>query len=134
MPTTTPMSNALTELQTLERWPAGRVLFREGEEPRGIYFLMSGNIDLVFSARNGYAKPLRLANPGHILGLSAIVSQRNHDYSATTRTACEVGFVDRNRFLEYVDDNPSCWFSVLQMLSEDVNACYDCIRGITAAR
>lgn len=134
MPTTTPMSTALTELQTLERWPAGRVLFREGEEPRGIYFLQSGQIDLVFSARNGYAKPLRVAEPGHILGLSAIVSQRNHDYSATTRTPCEVGFIERKRFLDYVDHSPAVWFNVLQLLSEDVNACYDCIRSITAAR
>lgn len=134
MLTETPMSNALIELQTLERWPAGRVLFREGEEPRGIYFLQSGNIDLVFSARNGYAKPLRVAEPGHILGLSAIVSQRTHDYSATTRTACEVGFVDRKKFLDYVDHSPAVWFNVLQLLSEDVNACYDCIRSITAAR
>ena len=129
-----PMSNALTELQTLQHWPAGRVLFREGEEPAGIYFVLIGKIDLVFSARNGYAKPLRTAEPGQILGLSAVVSRRTHDYSATTQTLCEVGLIDRSTFLDQVDHNPAVWFSVLQLLSEDVNACYDCIRSITAVR
>ena len=122
MPTTDAMSNVLTELQTIERWPAGRVLFREGEEPKGIYFLLSGQIDLIFSARNGYAKPLRVAEEGHILGLSAIVSQRKHDYSATTRTPCEIGFVDCKQFLDFVDHRPAVWFNVLQLLSEDFQA------------
>ncbi len=134
MTTTMPMSSVLTDLETLQEWPAGRVIFREGEQPRGVYLLHSGEVDLVFSARNGFAKPLRIAEPGQILGLSSVVSQKTHEYSATTRMPCTIGFVERELFLDHVDHSPAVWFSVLQLLSEDVNACYDCMRSITAAR
>ena len=130
----TTIADTLSEHETYERHGAGRVLFREGDEPRGVYIVHSGQVDLVFSGKNGNAKPLRVAEDGQILGLSCVVSHRKHDCSATTRTACELGFIDRDTFLAQIDHSPSVWFSVLQLLSQDVNSCYDCMRSITAAR
>lgn len=132
--TMTTIAETLSEHETLERYGEGRLLFREGEEPRGVYILHSGHVDLVFSGRNGTAKPLRVAEEGAILGLSCVVSRRCHDCSATTRTPCELGFIDRDTFLRQVDHSPSIWFSVLQLLSQDVNSCYDCMRSITEKR
>src|SRR4051794_32364947 len=126
----TTIADTLSEHATLELADAGRLLFREGELPRGVYILHSGQVDLLFSGRKGAAKPLRAAAEGAILGLSCIVSHRRHDCSATTRTPCELGFIDRETFLRQVDHNPSVWFSVLQLLSQDVNSCYDCMRAI----
>jgi CRP-like cAMP-binding protein len=132
--TMTTFADTLYEHETLEMHGAERVLFREGEEPRGVYVVHSGQIDLVFSGKNGAAKPLRVAEEGAILGLSCVVSRCRHDCSATTRTPCELGFIDRETFLRQVDHSPAVWFSVLQLLSQDVNSCYDCMRSIIAAK
>jgi CRP-like cAMP-binding protein len=132
--TLTTIADTLSEHETLERYGEGKVLFREGDEPRGVYILRSGQVDLVFSGRKGATKPLRVAEEGTILGLSCVVSRRRHDCSATTRTPCELGFVERDAFLRQIDHSPTVWFSVLQLLSQDVNSCYDCMRTITAAR
>jgi CRP-like cAMP-binding protein len=132
--TMTTIADTLSEHETLERYAAGRLLFREGDDPRGIYIVRSGQVELVFSGKNGVTKPLRVAEEGAILGLSCVVSRRCHDCSATTRTACELGFVDRATFLQQIDHSPAVWFSVLQLLSQDVNSCYDCMRSITRAR
>jgi len=132
--TMTTIAETLSEYETLERYGEGRRLFNEGEEPRGVYVVHNGQVDLVFSGKNGSAKPLRVAEEGQILGLSCVVSRREHDCSATTRTACELGFIDRDTFLQQIDHSPSVWFSVLQLLSQDVNSCYDCMRSITASK
>lgn len=134
--TTTPtvIHDALVDLATLERCIAGKVLFREGEEPRGIYILYSGQVDLIYSSRNGYTKPLRVAEPGQILGVSDVVARRSHDCTATCRTGVELGFIPRDEFLRSLDTNPAVWFGVLQLLSQDVNSCYDCMRTIVAVR
>lgn len=124
------IAETLSPHERTEFYSAGRLLFREGETPRGVYIVHSGDIDLVFSRRNGVTKPLRVAKEGELLGVSCILSRRCHDCSATTRTPCELGFVDRDTFLREVDHSPSVWFSVLQVLSQDVNSCYDCMRLI----
>jgi CRP-like cAMP-binding protein len=126
------IETVLAESETLEHVRPGDTIFREGDEPRGVYVLESGQVDLLFSARNGSAKPLRLAEAGQILGLSNVVTQRTHDCTAVARTACDVGFIDRNDFLRALDDSPSVWFSVLRMLSNDVNAVYDDMRALAA--
>jgi len=132
--TETVIHDALFDIATIESCPAGKILFREGEEPRGIYILASGQVDLIYSSRNGYTKPLRLAGEGQILGVSDIVARRCHDCTATCRTNVDLGFVPRDEFLRMLDTNPAVWFRVLQLLSEDVNSCYDCMRTIAAVR
>jgi CRP/FNR family transcriptional regulator len=110
----------------------GETIFREGEKPCGIYIVQSGTVDLLFSARNGNVKPLRIAQAGQILGLSCVVTQRDHDCTATARTPCEIGFIGRDEFLRVLDDCPAVWFSVLRLLSNDVNAVYDDMRALAA--
>jgi len=107
---------------------AGETLFLEGEGPAGVYVLYSGQVDLLFASRHGAVKPLRVAMPGQNLGLSAVVMRRPHDCSATTRTACEIGFVARDEFLRALENEPARWLTVLRNLSSDVKAVYDDMR------
>lgn len=120
------------ELVTHQRRPPGELLFMEGNEPTGIYILHSGIVELFFAARDRNAKRLRIAEPGHILGLSAVVTHRSQDCSAITLTECEVGFIDRDEFLQALEEKPDVWFSILAILSRDVNAVYDDMRALSA--
>ena len=126
------IGTALADSETLLRVLPGETIFREGETPRGVYVLRSGRADLLFSSRNGDAKPLRVAEAGQILGLSCVVTQRNHDCTAIASTPCEIGFIERDDFLRTLDDRPAVWFSVLRLLSSDVNAVYEDMRVLAA--
>jgi CRP/FNR family transcriptional regulator len=130
----TTVLQSLAPYELIETWPAGIVLFRETEDPAGVYVLLSGDVDLVFASRAGVVKPLRIAGAGQILGLSCIVSGRPHDCSATTRTSAVTGFIPKTAFLKLLDENPPLWFSVLQMISSEINSCYDCMRTLSASR
>ena len=121
----------LAERETLLRLRRGETLFREGEQPRGVYVVHSGKLELLFSSRNG-AKPLREAQPGQILGLTSVVTRREHDCTATADEPCEVAFIERDDFLRALDDSPAVWFSVLHVLSNEVNAVYDDMRALAA--
>lgn len=123
---------SLSDREKFIRYRKGETLFREGELPRGIYILHSGIIELLFSAKNGQTKPLRGVRPGQILGLSCVVTNRLHDCTATAIEPCEVAFIERDDFLEILDESPAVWFNVLRMLSRDVNAVYNDMRIIAA--
>ena len=130
----TAVLQTLAPYEMIETWPSGIPLFREAESPAGVYVLLSGEVDLVFASRAGVVKPLRIAAAGQILGLSCIVSGRPHDCSATTRTTAVTGFIPKSTFLKLLDENPPLWFSVLQMISSEINSCYDCMRALSASR
>ncbi len=112
----------------LQRFKAGEILFAEGEDPSGLQILRTGEVDLFFSTRNGTMKPLRAAHQGQILGLSCVVNRQSHDCTAIARTDCEVSYIERAEFLRALQDRPAVWFSVLRLLSNDINAAYDDMR------
>ncbi len=122
------MSTAITEslapYERVEIWPAGAVLFREGSAPVGVYYIHSGQIALSFSS-----KPLFFADAGQILGISAVMSDRPHDSTATTRYDCITGFVEKQQFLRLLDEKPMLWLNVLEMISSDISACWSYMRS-----
>jgi CRP-like cAMP-binding protein len=125
---------ALTARETLQCQPPGTILFDEGEQPRGIYIVHSGAIELLFRTRNGELKRVCSGAVGEILGLGSVVSCRPHEYTARAATTCDMGFIDKELFLQVLDKSPAIWFSVLRLLSQDLNASYDCLRAAADAR
>ena len=119
------MNEILAPLETIQVWPPGKLLFREGEPATGVYVIHSGEIEICFADR-----PLLSARPGQILGLASVVGNKPLDSSATTRTDCITGFVDTGRFLRLLDEKPQLWIDVLRLISSSINACWDCMRSL----
>jgi CRP-like cAMP-binding protein len=122
------VESQLAVAEEVRRWLAGSILFSEGDEPRGIFIIHSGQVDLVFSARNGVRKALRTVRSGEILGLSEVVSGRRCDSTATTRTAARIGFVPVAELRRRLDEDPSLWLEVAESLSADLGSCWQSMR------
>jgi CRP/FNR family transcriptional regulator len=132
--TTDSIVRRLFEGEQLMRRGPGEVIFRESEAARGVYVVHSGEIDLVFHERDGQRRLLHVDDPGRILGLSAVVSGKPHDCSATTLTPCVIGFLERHAFISALDSSPTVRFRVLELLSHDVNSSYRRMRAVKECR
>lgn len=128
------VENPFANVEQIERWPAGEILFREGEQPRGVFILYSGTVDMVFSGRNGLKRSLRTVLPGEIVGLSDAVSNSPHDCTATTHTGVKIGFVPIEDLRHELQDTPTLWLTIARYLSADVNSCWASMRTLAAAR
>jgi CRP-like cAMP-binding protein len=58
------IETTLTEHETLVRFRTGETLFREGEQPRRVYVLHSGTVQLLFAGKNGSASRSGKRSPG----------------------------------------------------------------------
>lgn len=129
-----PEQNEFGEIEQIERLPAGEVVFREGEQPRGIFFLYSGTVDLIFSARNGLKKSLRTILPGEVMGLSDAISNTPYDCTATTRTCANISFIPLEELRRQLEEMPALWLTIAKYLSADLGSCWESMRTRTAAR
>ncbi|HEY3052654.1 MAG TPA: cyclic nucleotide-binding domain-containing protein, partial [Thermoanaerobaculia bacterium] len=120
--------------QQIERWPAGKILFKQGDDPQGIFIVHSGQVDLVFSARSGVTKALCSVRPGNIVGLSDAISGTKYECTATTRTASRIGFVPLVELRRMLDENPGLWLGIATSLSADLGSCWACMRSLGALR
>ena len=128
------IDDQLASVEQVERWPAGTALFREGEQPRGVYVVHSGEVELAFSSPNGARKTFRIAGKDDVVGLGDAVSKRQHDCTAMTCTPARIGFIPIDVLQHALDERPALWLSIAQMLCEDVNACWDSMRRINTHR
>jgi CRP-like cAMP-binding protein len=125
------VAQELAPYERLEVHPPGTRLFAEGDEPAGIYYLHSGEVDLCFAAnRDEPPRPLITCAAGQMLGLTALVTHRRHDSTATTSSTCIVGYLEAARFLQLLDEKPALWLTILQLISTNINTCWDCMRSL----
>lgn len=124
------MNEELAPYETLEVWPPETELFHEATPVTKLIVVHSGEVELRVAAPKGDERTMFVAGPGEILGLSCVVGNRPHDCSATTKTTCITGSIEKNEFLKLLDGNPNLWLGVLRTISSNINACWDCMRAL----
>jgi CRP/FNR family transcriptional regulator, cyclic AMP receptor protein len=111
-------------------YPAGAVLFVEGQSPRGIYMLCRGRVKLSTTSADGKTLILKIANPGEVLGLHATVSGTPYEITAETGQPCQLNFIKRDDFLRFLQQHGDACLKAAQHLSKDCQSAYQQIRSL----
>lgn len=100
-------------------YPRGAVLFAEGQSPRGVYVLRAGRVKLSTSSGDARVLITDIAEPGDVLGLSAVVSGGPFEGTAETLDVCRLAYVGRGEFLRLLDERDGAWRQATRQLSRD---------------
>ncbi len=100
-------------------FPAAVVIFVEGQTPRGIFMLCQGKAKLCTTSRDGKALILRIAKPGEVLGLDAIVTGKLYQVTVQTMQSCQLNFVNREDFLRFLHEHSDACLRAVQQISRD---------------
>ncbi len=124
---------ALEELNRLRQtsfYPAGATLFVEGEPPRGIFLLCSGQAKLTADSREGKSITLRLVRAGQVLGLSSVVANNPYPVNAATVVPSQVSFIPRQQFLEFLRNYTEVSLRVAEHLSMELHKAWQQARQL----
>ena len=125
---------SLGEASHITMYPAGALLFVEGQAPRGVYVLCSGKVKLSTTSREGKVLILRIAQPGEVLGLSAVIAGEAFEVTAETTEPCQVNFIDRAALLERIEKNGELGLRSSLALSREFQSAYRDIHELVLAR
>jgi CRP/FNR family transcriptional regulator, cyclic AMP receptor protein len=110
--------------------PSGAVLFVEGQEPRGVYLLCSGRVKLTVTGGDGKTLITRVAEPGEVIGLSAVVSGGPHEATAEALEPCQTNFIRREEFLRFLREHGDACLRVAELLSRYYHIACEQIRSL----
>ena len=79
--------------------PAQSTLFTQGEDARCLYLICGGYLKLTVGDFRERQMIVRVAGPGSMLGLYAVLSHGVYEVSAETLTTAQLRPVERDRFL-----------------------------------
>jgi CRP/FNR family cyclic AMP-dependent transcriptional regulator len=100
------------------------VLFAEAEQPGRVLVLLKGRVRLSINSSEGRRLTLGFAEPGDILGLSAVISGSPYEITAEAQFPCGIAALPRQAFLNFLLRYPLAGQSVaLQLSLENKRAC-----------
>jgi CRP/FNR family transcriptional regulator, cyclic AMP receptor protein len=120
----------LDRLRQTSFYPAGATLFVEGEPPRGVFILCSGQAKLTADSREGKSITLRVARAGQVLGLSSVVAGQPYPVHAITLMPSQVSFIPRRPFLDFLRANPEISQRVAEHLSMELHKAWEQARQL----
>jgi CRP/FNR family transcriptional regulator, cyclic AMP receptor protein len=127
---------ALATLNSIRQnsfYPRGAVLFIEGEEPRGLFVLCSGQAKLSANSPEGHTLTLRTVEPGEVMGLSSVVGDCPYPATAETLSPCQVSFIPRLEFLRFLRSSSDVSMRVAKHLSTELHQAWRKSRMVALA-
>lgn len=121
---------AFEKIKFTTAYPAGAVLFVEGQSPRGIYMLCKGRVKLSTTSSDGKTLILKIVQPGEVLGLHATVSNTPYEITAETAQPSQLNFIKREEFLRFLQQHGDACLKAAQHLSRDCQSAYQQIRSL----
>src|ERR1041385_7843937 len=124
---------ALIKLQNIKGtavYPKGALLCLEGQPARGVFILCTGRAKLTTTSAEGKSIILRIAEPGEVLGLTAVVSNTPYEATIETLEPSQANFISQADFVRFVKEHPDVGLKVAKQLTHNCKCAYGEIRSI----
>jgi len=113
---------ALPLLSIFEKEPrvavaAGDYLFREGDTPDFLYYLISGRARMLIGTRE-----IEIFGPRQIVGEMALLGNTPRSGTIQALTVCEFARIDEKRFLHLVTMTPGFAITVMRVMAKRLQA------------
>lgn len=110
--------------------PRGATFFRQGDRCDAVYVLCSGRVKLSTTSSEGRTMILRIADPGYVLGLSAILSEGIHEVTVEALEPCQVKVINRRPLLEMLERYGDAGMGAARALASECSSGFDEVRRI----
>ena len=119
--------------------PAQASLFTQGEDARCLYLICGGYLKLTAGRFEDRQMIVRVAGPGSMLGLYAVLSHGVYEVSAESLTNAQLRPVERERFLSFLRSHKEAQMRAVQCICQEYrfalqDACRIALAETVAAR
>ncbi len=129
-------AGSLCELAQLEKslvrssrsiipYPAGQVIFHQGQPPFGMFCLVSGAAKVYKSSPAGGRILLRILGPGEVIGYRGVLSDEPYAATAETIKPSGIRVIPREEVFEYLRASPDLCLSLLAKLARELRISED---------
>jgi CRP/FNR family transcriptional regulator, cyclic AMP receptor protein len=118
---------ALTDYATIgveTNFAKGVKLFDEGGRSNGVFVICTGQVKLFCTSKEGKTLILKIAMPGDVLGLGAVISGSPYEVTAETLQPTQIKSIRREEFLPFLQKHGEGSLHAAKALSDDYKAAF----------
>jgi len=106
------------------RLPKGAVLFQEDEPGQNVAVICDGQVKLSCTSREGKTLILKIAVPGDLLGLGAVISGSRYEATAETLEPTLIKNIRKDEFLAFLERHGQASMHAAKSLSEEYKSVF----------
>lgn len=118
----------------IKTYKVGEVIYREGERPKGLYFLKSGILALTHISENGAESLLRVFTNCTFFGHRSLLAQQDYHATATALKDAEVVFIEEHLANEILSTNHELLLKLTRSLARDLKHVENRLRDMVGKR
>lgn len=115
-------------------YPAGAMLFLEGQQPDGVFLLCKGRVKLSMTGGDAKSIIVRIAEPGEMIGMDCLSLGKPSSTTAETFDPSVLHFVKWDAVRMLMRDHPSVCVAITEQLSNDYRSACLHIRSLGLSR
>jgi CRP-like cAMP-binding protein len=113
-----PHLNVILSHATLESFPKGRVIFRQGDEATHLYLLMDGAVDLsVRGADQGEFMASQVQKEGTAFGIPSLIEPFRYNVTATCLMPTKVLQIQAEELKRNMEEDPRMGLEIMKKLA-----------------
>lgn len=116
--------NAYAAIGMERSFARGVILFEEGGRSESVFVICTGQVKLFCTSKEGKTLILRIAMPGDVLGLGAVISGSAYEVTAETLQPTEIKSIGREPFLAFLEQYGEGSLHAAKALSDDYKAAF----------
>jgi CRP/FNR family transcriptional regulator, cyclic AMP receptor protein len=97
----------------------GTKLFSEGDSARNVFVICLGLVKISSTSRDGKTMILKIAGPGDVMGLSAVLANVPHEVTAEAIEPCQIKTVRKQEFVDFLGRHGIASMHAAQSLSAE---------------
>jgi CRP/FNR family transcriptional regulator len=113
--------------------PKGAVLFQEDDPGAAVAVICSGQVKLSCNSREGKTMIVKIAMPGDVLGLGAVISGSRYEVTAEALETVSVKSMGREEFLGFLERHGKASMHAARSLSEEYRTAFFDARRLALA-
>lgn len=125
---------AFEDLSHSATYPEAVSLFDQEEEPRGVFAVCEGKVKISMTSADGKTVILRIAKPGELVGLHAVVSGEPYQTNAETVQLTQILFVKTQDFLRFLREHPETVLEATKQLGYEYRVACEQVRALGLSR
>jgi CRP/FNR family transcriptional regulator, cyclic AMP receptor protein len=102
----------------------GAKLFQEDAPSNGVFVICTGQVKLFSTSREGRTLILKIAMPGDVLGLGAVISGSPYEVTAEVIEPTEIKSIRQEEFLSFIQKHGEASLHAAKSLSEEYKAAF----------
>lgn len=119
------LEQLIRRLPDRQSFPAGSVIFEEGEEASSMYVVIEGQVKLSIRGES-----MGMEAAGGIIGEMALIAMAQRSATATAATDCVLAPLDREQFVNMLGEMPEFSLHVMSVLADRLRLANEILTSI----